>query len=38
LRRRWFRAPVELSRENSDILTTPLLPGLQLPLDQIFKD
>jgi len=33
-----FALAVELSRENRDILTTPLLPGLQLPLDQIFKD
>ena len=32
------RAPVELSREAGDSLTTPILPGLQLPLDQIFKN
>src|SRR3989454_2236729 len=33
-----FGRPVELSRESDDVLTTPLLPGLQLPLRGIFKD
>ena len=28
---------IELSREKSDVLETPLLPGLQLPLTSIFK-
>jgi len=32
-----FRRAVELSREAGDVLTTPLLPGLELPLDGIFK-
>jgi Uma2 family endonuclease len=32
------RRPIELSRETSDVLTTPLLPGLQLPLTRIFRD
>jgi Uma2 family endonuclease len=31
-----FARPVELSREAGDILTTPLLPGLELPLSRIF--
>jgi Uma2 family endonuclease len=30
--------PIELSRETSDMLTTPLLPGLQLPLSRIFRE
>jgi Uma2 family endonuclease len=33
-----FLRPVELSRESNDMLTTALLPGLELPLTQIFKD
>ncbi len=33
-----FARPVELSREAGDILTTPLLPGLSLPLARIFRD
>lgn len=33
-----FTRPVELSREAGDILTTPLLPGLTLPLDRVFQD
>jgi Uma2 family endonuclease len=28
----------ELSRERGDVLTTDLLPGLELPLERIFKD
>ena len=28
---------VELSREAADVLTTPLLPGLELPLARIFQ-
>ena len=33
-----FSRPIELTRENRDILTTPLLPGLILPLERIFRD
>jgi len=33
-----FGRPVELSREADDVLTTPLLPGLDLPLSRIFRD
>jgi Uma2 family endonuclease len=33
-----FGLPLELSREAGDVLTTPLLPGLDLPLARIFKD
>jgi Uma2 family endonuclease len=33
-----FTRPVELSRENGDVLTTPLLPGLDLPLARIFRE
>ena len=33
-----FARPVELSREAGDILTTPLLPGLTLPLDRVFQE
>jgi len=32
-----FARPVELSREAGDILTTPLWPGLSLPLQRIFQ-
>jgi Uma2 family endonuclease len=32
-----FNRPTELSRDAGDLLTTPLLPGLQLPLARIFK-
>ena len=32
-----FGRPVELLLERGDVLTTPLLPGLKLPLAQIFK-
>ena len=28
----------ELTVENRDVLTTPLLPGLDLPLAKIFED
>jgi Uma2 family endonuclease len=28
----------ELSLENGHVLTTPLLPGLELPLSKIFED
>jgi Uma2 family endonuclease len=31
-----FGRPVELSRQAADVLTTPLLPGLDLPLVRIF--
>jgi Uma2 family endonuclease len=31
-----FGPPVELSREAADVMTTPLLPGLDLPLARIF--
>jgi Uma2 family endonuclease len=33
-----FGRPIELSRETGDILTTPLLPGLELPLARIFRE
>ena len=33
-----FARPVELSREAGDILTTPLLPGLTIPLERIFRE
>jgi Uma2 family endonuclease len=33
-----FGRPIELSREADDVLTTPLLPGLELPLRRVFKD
>ena len=33
-----FARPVELSREAGDIVTTPLLPGLSLPLSRIFRE
>ena len=33
-----FARPAELSREAGDVLTTPLLPGLSLPLDRIFRE
>jgi Uma2 family endonuclease len=33
-----FARPVELSRDNGDVLTTPLLPGLELPLARIFRE
>ena len=33
-----FARPIELSRETGDILTTPLLPGLELPLARIFRE
>jgi Uma2 family endonuclease len=33
-----FGEPLELSRIAGDVLTTPLLPGLALPLARIFKE
>src|SRR5262245_38899584 len=33
-----FARPVELSREAGDVLTTLLLPGLELPLRRVFRD
>ena len=33
-----FERPLELSREGGDVLTTPLLPGLELRLADIFRD
>lgn len=33
-----FERPIELSREAGDVLTTTLLPDIQLPLEAIFKD
>ena len=33
-----FARPIELSREAGDVLTTDLLPGLELPLARIFRD
>jgi Uma2 family endonuclease len=32
-----FGAPIDLSRAAGDVLRTPLLGGLELPLDRIFK-
>jgi len=33
-----FGRPLEMSREAGDVLTTPLLPGLDLPLARIFRE
>jgi Uma2 family endonuclease len=33
-----FARAIELSREHGEVLTTPLLPGLELPLARIFRD
>ena len=33
-----FERAVELSRDGHDVLTTPLLPGLELPLERIFRE
>jgi Uma2 family endonuclease len=33
-----FDRVVELSRESNDALTTPLLPGLALPLRRLLRD
>jgi len=33
-----FDRAIELSREAGDVLTTALLPGLELPLARIFRD
>jgi Uma2 family endonuclease len=33
-----FARAVELSREAGDVLTTDLLPGLQIALDRVFRD
>jgi Uma2 family endonuclease len=33
-----FERPIELAREAGDTLTTPLLPGLEMPLSRIFKE
>jgi len=33
-----FARPVELSREAGDVLSTPLLPGLSLPLERVFRE
>lgn len=33
-----FARPVELSREAGDVLTTTLMPGLEIPLSHVFKD
>ena len=33
-----FERPMELSRAAGDVLTTALLPGLELPLSEIFED
>lgn len=33
-----FARPAELAREAGDELTTPLLPGLVLPLSRIFRE
>ena len=31
-----FSTPLELAREAGDVLTTPLLPGLEIPLARVF--
>ena len=33
-----FARPLELSREAGDVLTTAVLPGLEIPLSYVFKD
>jgi Uma2 family endonuclease len=33
-----FTRPIELSRHAGDTLTTPLLPGLVMPLSRIFQE
>ena len=33
-----FERPMELSRESGDTLSTPLLPGLAMPLARIFRE
>lgn len=33
-----FALPIELSREANDVLSTPLLPGLEMSLARIFRD
>jgi hypothetical protein len=33
-----FGRPLKLSREAGDVLTTPLLPGLELLLARVFQD
>ena len=33
-----FTRPVELSREAGDVLTSPLFPGLDIPLAHVFSD
>jgi Uma2 family endonuclease len=32
-----FERPVELRDDTNDVLTTPLLPGLQMPLSRVFR-
>lgn len=32
-----FASPVELTRAAGDVLTTPMLPGLELPLARVFR-
>jgi hypothetical protein len=33
-----FSRAIELSRGSADLLTTPLLPGLERPLARIFRE
>jgi Uma2 family endonuclease len=33
-----FGRPIELSRERGEVLTTPLLPGLEMPFARIFRE
>ena len=33
-----FSRPIELTRRAGDVLMTPLLPGLELPLERIFRE
>lgn len=32
-----FTSPLELSGHRADVLTTPLVPGLQIPLERLFR-
>lgn len=34
---RGFESPVELALERDEVLTSPLLPGLELPLERVFE-
>jgi len=32
-----FRRPIESLKRAADVLTTPLLPGLEIPLTRVFR-